>query len=311
MAAILDRLPELRVGRVDVSAIARDTLREVSDDDVPGVAGEMAYHSILALFPFLLFLAGLTAVINRFVDVGNLVDRIVDRASDVLPADATSLVRSFTDQIVHSRGEGALVFGLVASLWAASSAIGTAMKALNRAYDVEESRGFVRRKLEALGLTVVFAGLILTATILLGLGQFMAGGLGRALGWQSEFVTLWNWLTFPLALALVTLAVSIIYWFVPAVRHSYRWITPGALLFVVGWVLASVGFATYISNFGSYNRSYGSIGAVIVLLVWLYWTNLLLLVGAELNAVLARRHDQQYQRERGARPIAAGSRAQP
>src|SRR5581483_8727607 len=173
-----------------------------------------------------------------------------------LPSDATSLLRSFTDQIVHSRGEGALFFGLFGALWAASAAIGTAMKALNRAYDVNEDRGFLQRKLTALGLTVVFGGLILAASILLATGQFMAGGLGRALGWQSAFVTLWNWLTLPLALAIVTFAVSILYWLAPAVRHSYRWITPGAGLFVIGWVTASVAFATYISNFGSYNRSY-------------------------------------------------------
>ncbi len=311
MAAILEKLPEIHVGRANLTEIAKDTLTEVSDDDIPGLASEMAYHSILAMFPFLLFLAGLTAFINSFVDVGNLVDRIIDRANDILPDDVTSVMRSFTDGIVHSQGEGAMVIGLAGTLWAASSATGAAMKALNRAYDVEENRGFVKRKVVAIGLTLIFGGLILGASILLGMGQFMAGGLGKALGWESEFVALWNWLTFPLALLMVTLAVSILYWLAPAVRHTYRWITPGALLFVIGWLAASIGFALYISNFGSYNRSYGSIGAVIILLVWLYWSNLILLVGAELNAVLARRNDPEYQDERGMRPAGAGSRAQP
>ena len=119
-------------------------------------------------------------------------------------------------------------------------------------------------------------------------------------------------LTFPLALVLVTFGVSLLYWLAPATRHSYRWITPGALLFVVGWVVASVGFAIYIGNFGSYNRSYGSIAAVIVLLVWLYWSSLLLLIGGELNAVLARREDPDYRAEQGVKPqTASGSRAQP
>jgi len=312
MAAILDKLPDVHVGRLDVTSVVRETVREVSDDDVPGLAAEMAYHSILALFPFLLFLAGLTAVINRFFDVGNLTDRIVDRASDILPEDATSLFRSFLDQIVKSRGEGALIIGLLASLWAASAAIGCVMKALNRAYDVQENRGFFARKAVAIVLTVLFGGLILTASVLIGTGQFMAGGIGRAFGWHSQFVTLWNWLTFPLALVLVTFAVSLLYWLAPATRHSYRWITPGALLFVVGWVVASVGFAIYISNFGSYNRSYGSTAAVIVLLVWLYWSSLLLLIGGELNAVLARREDPDYRAEQGVKPqTASGSRAQP
>ena len=150
MVAILDKLPDVHVGHFHLTSVVRDTLVEVSDDDVPGLAAEMAYHSILALFPFLLFLAGLTAVINRFVALGNLTDRIVDRASDILPEDATSLFRSFLDQIVKSRGEGALIIGLLASLWAASAAIGCVMKALNRAYDVQENRGFFARKAVAL-----------------------------------------------------------------------------------------------------------------------------------------------------------------
>lgn len=311
MAAILEKLPDVRLGKVDVSGITKETIKEIGDDDVSGLAAEMAYHSILAIFPFLLFLAGLTAVLNRFFAVGDVTTRIVDKASDVLPQDATSLLRSFTDQVVNSRGGGAVVFGLAGSIWAASSAIGSAMKALNRAYDVKEERGFIKRKLVAVGLTAGFALMMITASVLIGTGSVMAGGLGKALGWKSEFVQLWNILTLPAALVLVTAAVAMLYWLAPCTKHQFRWITPGALLFVVGWVLASLAFALYLSNFGSYNRTYGSLAAVIVLLVWLYWTNLLLLVGGELNAVLARRHDNEYQAQEGRKPAGAGSSAQP
>lgn len=311
MAAILEKLPAVRVGRVDISGVAKETMREVGDDDVPGLAAEMAYHSILAIFPFLLFLAGLTSFIQRFFPVGDLTQRIVDKASNVMPEDATSLLRSFTSEVVNSQGGGAVVVGLLGALWASSAAIGAAMKALNRAYDVKEDRGFVRRKLVAVALTVLFAGLVIAAAILIATGSIMAGGIGRALGWQEEVVRLWNWATVPASLALVTAAVAMLYWLAPNTGHKLAWITPGALLFVVGWTLASIGFAFYISQFGSYNRTYGSLGAVIILLVWLYWTNLLLLVGGELNAVLARRHDEQYKAEQGDRPQPAGSQAQP
>ncbi len=315
MAAILEKLPRVSVGDVDFTSIVKETVKEVSDDDIGGLAAEMAYHSILAIFPFLLFLAGLTSIIDNVFGVGNLTNRIVDKASNVMPQDATSLLRSFTNEVVNSQGTGAIIFGLVGALWAASSATSTAMKALNRAYDVKEDRGFVRKKLISLGITVIFASFVLTAAILIGTGTVVAGGLGHALGWHSQFVTLWNWLTLPAAVLLITIAVALLYWLAPNTGHKWQWITPGALLFVVGWLIASLAFAFYISRFGSYNRTYGSLGAVIVLLIWLYWTNILMLIGGELNAVLARRHDPEYRSEQGARPAdgsgGGGSKAQP
>jgi membrane protein len=311
MAAILERLPDVHVGRVDVSGIAKDTIAEVSDDDVPGLAAEMTFHALLSIFPFLLFLAGLTSIIDNVFGVGNLTDRIVNQASHVMPEDATSLLRSFTGEVVNSQGTWAIVIGLLGALWASSSAVGAAMKALNRAYDVKENRGFIKRKVVALALTVLFTGVIVVAALLLALGPLMAGGIGEALGWRQEFVTAWNWLTFPAALALVTLAVAILYALAPATDHQWRWITPGAALFVVGWVIASVVFTLYVSNFGSYNRTYGSLAAVIILLLWLYWSNMLLLIGGELNAVLARRNDPEYRAENGRKRPAAKSAAQP
>lgn len=311
MTMVIERIPRWRVGNVEVGDVAKETIREVGDDDVPGLAAEMAYHSILAVFPFLLFLAGLTAVVNSVFPVGDLTQRIVDKASKVMPDDAVSLIRSFTDELVHSKGTGAVVFGLVGAIWAASAAIGAAMKALNRAYDVKEDRGFLHRKLVAIGLTLMFGGFILAAALLIATGQFVARRIGEAFGWSNAIIMLYNWATLPSALVLVTIAVAVLYWLAPNTGHEFRWVTPGALLFVVGWVLASVAFAFYVSNFGAYNRTYGSIGAVIILLIWLYWSNLLLLIGGELNAVLARRHDPAYIAEEGAKPEGGGSRAQP
>jgi len=311
MATIIRRLPSWRVGDFELTSIARETGREVADDDVPGLASEMAYHSFLALFPFLLLLAGLASIVDDAFGVGNLTERIVEKAGQVMPEDATSVLEGFVAEVVNSDGTMAIVVGLLGALWAASGAIGTSMKALNRAYDVTEDRGFIRRKLVALSLTVVFGGLILTAAILVGTGQFLAAEIGEALGWEETAVTVWNWLTLPAAVLLVMVAVAILYWLAPNTGHSIEWITPGAIVFTVGWIVASLGFALYLANFGSYNRTYGSLSAVIILLVWLYWSNLILLVGGELNAVLARRHDPEYRGEQGARAESGGSRAQP
>lgn len=311
MAMVLDRIPHWRVGKVDVGGVAKETLQEVSDDDVPGLAAEMAYHSMLALFPFLLLLAGLTSLVDNVFDVGDLTQRIVDKASNVMPDDATSLLESFTREVVNSDGGFAIIVGVIGATWAASSAMGGAMKALNRAYDVKEGRGFVRKKLVSIALTIMFGGLVLVSAMLIATGRFMAGGIGDALGWESQFVLLWNWLTVPAALVLMTIAVALLYWLAPNTGHEFRWITPGAVLFVLGWTLGSILFAMYVSRFGSYNRTYGSLGAVIILLVWLYWTNFILLVGGELNAVLARRHDREYRQEQGVRKSPAGSHAKP
>ena len=140
---------------------------------------------------------------------------------------------------------------------------------------------------------------MIAATLLLGAGGVMAERIGNALGWRSEVVTAWTVLAFPLSLAMVVLGVALLYWLAPNTGHEFRWITPGAALFAIAWVLASLLFALYLANFGSYNRTYGSLGAVIILMAWLYWTSFILMAGGELNAVLARREDDTYRAEQG------------
>lgn len=300
MAAILERIPHWRVGSVDLTAITRETAEEVADNDLQGLAAEMAHHSVLAIFPFLLFLAGLTAVVDNIFGIDNLSDRIVDEGAEVLPADATSLLRSFVEEVVHSDGSGASVFGLAAALWAGSGAIGSAMKGLNRICDAKEERGIIRRKLTAIALTVVFSGSLLVAVVLMAGAPLVASAVGDAFGWESGARSLVRWLLWPASIVLIALAVSLLYWIAPCRKLPFRWVTPGTILFTIGWVSASVIFSFYISNFGSYNRTYGSLAAVIILLVWLYWSNLLLLIGAQLNFVLERHESGESRREEAA-----------
>lgn len=295
MAVVLDKIPNWRIKGVDVSGIGKETIKEVSNDDVPTHAAAMTYHVVLAIFPFLLLLTGITALIDTVFDVPDLTERIVDQASSTLPEDATSVIEGFTDEVVNAQGGAAIGLGLLGALWAASSAMKAAMKSVNNAYNVKEERSFIKKQLVGVGLTLLFGGLVLGAAVLLFSGRPLAGGLGDVLGWEQQFVTLWNIATPILAVLMLIFAVSLFYWLAPNAESQYRFISPGTLLFVVGWIVFSFAFAYYISNFGNYNRIYGSLAGVIIFLIWLYWSNMLLLVGAELNAVVARRYDEEYQ----------------
>ncbi|HUF53517.1 MAG TPA: YihY/virulence factor BrkB family protein [Dehalococcoidia bacterium] len=233
MAVQLDlkSLPEWRVGGVDVTAVGRETVEQVGDNDLPGLSAEMAYHSTLALFPFLLFLAGLTAVVDAVFGIQNLTDRLVEQLGEIVSSDAHSVAESVVQEVRQSRGASG------------SSVIGTAMKGLNRIYDLEEDRGMIKRKLVAVGLAMVFCGLLLMAAILVAGGEIIGGAIGDRIGLGDQASSLMGWLMWLLSVLLLVLAVTVLYWLGPAGEKRLRWVTPGAAVFAVGWVLASAIFA--------------------------------------------------------------------
>lgn len=304
MAAVLDKIPAWRVGRLDVTGLGKATVQEVLADDVMGLAAQMSYHAILAMFPFLILVAGITSLVDQGFGL-HISTSITDQTSGVLPSDLQSVLKRFTDQLSVASGSWfAIAFGLAGALYTASSAVKAAVKSLNRAYDVKP-RSFIPANVVAVALTVGFALLMLGATLLLGSGAWLAGGVGSLVGWGGAFTALWNVLAPLLAMLLVVAAASLLYSLGPNTDIELRYVLPGALLFVIGWIVFSIGFGFYIGNFASYNKVYGSIAAVIVLLVWLYWTNALLLIGGELNAVLQRRIDAEN--GRGPRPNRIGA----
>lgn len=308
MADLLDRIPAWRIGRVNVNEVTKETAKEIAGNDLQGLAAEMAHHSILALFPFLLFLAGLTSFADEIFRIENLSDRIVEQASKALPEDATSVLRSFVEEVVESDGSAAIGFGLIGALWAGSGSTGSAMKGLNRIYGADEKRGMIKRKLVAIGLTIAFSGSLLVAAVSMSAGRLLASWVGDGLGWEEGFTSFTAWMLWPISICLVVLSVALLYWVAPCREQPFRWVIPGALAFAVGWAAASVVFSLYVSNFGSYNRTYGSLSAAIILLVWLYWSCLLLLLGGQLNAVLERKARQGSS---GPRRQPGGSKAQP
>ena len=186
---------------------------------------------------------------------------------------------------------GLLSFGLVAALWAASGGMGSTMKAMNRAYDVEETRPFWKRTALSVGLTILTGSFFIGAFVLAVVGQALESTVAEALALGSELRAALVVGRFVIAVALLALAIALLYWAAPNAKLPFKWLTPGSVLFVVCWIIGSLAFGWYVSNFGSYNATYGTLGGVVVLMIWFYLTALILLAGAELNALLAQKEE--------------------
>src|SRR5215203_1723972 len=230
---------------------------EFQRDDALGLAAQLAFYLILALFPFLLVLVSLMGTFSS----PQLAGEVFGYFREVTPDQVYGIVESYLSDIIAGNrpAPGLFSVGLVLTLWSASGAFAALIAALNKAYDVEETRPFWKVR----GIADLF-------------------GLGEV------FTLIWNVVQWPVALSLMVFTVALLYYFAPDAEQPFRWITPGGLIGVLLWVLASVIFRFYVSNFGSYDATYGSIGAVIVLLLYLYISSLTILFGAELNATLVR-----------------------
>lgn len=267
----------------------KEAFRRSQQDDVGGLAGELTYRLLLALFPFFIFLAALGGFGSDLLGIEDPTGEIMDALADTLPEDAASVLSDELESVLESRSPTLLTVGIAGAIWGASGAMMAFMKGMNRIYDAQESRPIVRRYALAIGLTVLAAAFIVGAFSALLAGQVFgeeiaeAIGLGRAAGtliWLAEV---------PFIAGMLLAATAFLYWAAPNVDVPFRWITPGSLLFVIGWTVATLAFGLYVSNFGSYNATYGTLGGVVVLMLWLYMTSYIMLAGAEVNAVLQSR----------------------
>ena len=258
----------------------KKTWAEFQADNGMGLAAQLAYYFFLALFPALLFLIALAS----FLPAHDLVTRVVGMLQGVAPEEVITIVRDQLTNIANGQQGGLLSFGVIAALWSSSAAMVAIIDALNRAYDVEDSRPWWKQRLIAVGLTLGVALFMLVSFALIVVGPQMADWIASRVGLGAAFTLTWKILQWPLVFALVATAIGFIYYFAPDVDQDFVWITPGSLVATVLWMLGSLAFRFYVVNFGSYNETYGAIGGVMVLMLWLYLTGLSIIIGAEMNA---------------------------
>lgn len=260
--------------------LLKRTLREIKTDNGLGLAAQLAYYFFLALFPALLFLLALAS----FLPAQDVVGRIVGLLQGVAPQQVLDIIRDQLGQIAEGRQGGLLSFGVIAAVWSSSAAMVAIIDALNRAYDVEDQRPWWKQRLTAVLLTSGVALFVLVAFALVIAGPQTAEFVAARVGLGDVFAWTWKILQWPVVFALVATAIGLIYYFAPDVDQDFAWITPGSLLATLLWLVGSLLFRLYVVNFGSYNETYGAIGGVMVLMLWLYLTGLVILFGAEMNA---------------------------
>ena len=256
------------------------TLKDFIADNGLGLAAQLAYYFFFSLFPALLVGIALAS----FFPLEHFLDRIVGALGGVVPNDVLAIVQEQILKIAQGDSGGILTFGVVVALWSSSAAMMGMVDALNRAYDIEEARAWWRVRALAVVLTLALAAFALIAFALVLLGPTAADHVARLTGLGPVFAWTWKVLQWPLILGLVALAAGIVYYFAPDAEQEWVWVTPGAVLTTVLWLLASLGFKYYVTNFGAYTETYGAIGGVMVLLLWFYISGLVMLLGAELNA---------------------------
>ena len=261
-------------------ALLKRTVKEFVADNGLGLAAQLAYYFFFALFPAVL----VGIAFASFFPLEHFVDRIVGTLSGIVPGDIVGILQDQIRKISEGKHGGILTFGLVAALWSSSAALVGLIDALNRAYDIEEGRPWWKVRLLAIGLTLALAALILAAFALVLVGPTAAEYIARVTGLGPVFAWTWKILQWPVVLVLVAMGAGFVYYFAPDADQEWVWVTPGAVLAAGVWLAASLGFKYYVSNFATYTETYGTIGGVMVLLLWFYLSGVVFLLGAEMNA---------------------------
>jgi membrane protein len=266
--------------------VLKRTVREFREDNLTDWAAALTYYAILSIFPALLVMVSVLGLIGE-----SATEPLLDNLTEVAPGPAQDIFTDAIQNLNESQGAAGVLFvvGLATAIWSASSYVGAFMRASNSIYEVEEGRPFWKLRPVQIAITLLMMILLSIGAVAVVVTGPLAEEVGNVIGLGDAAVTAWDIAKWPVLIVLVSFMFSVLYWAAPNVRQpGFRWLTPGGILAVLLWVIASAGFAFYVANFGSYNKTYGSLGGVIVFLIWLWISNIAVLLGAELNAELER-----------------------
>jgi len=283
-------------GRLGFKVFLKRLYEEYENDGVADSAAALSYYFLFSLFPFLFFLATLIAYLPL---VRSSTVTMMDRVRVFLPGDAAHIIDEHLGALIARPRPHLLTIGLLIALYSASRGVDAVRKALNLAYDVKESRPWWRTELLAFGATIGGAALLMVAVLVLVAGGSGGYWIAQHLGIADSYVLVWRWLRWPVTAAVIMSCAASAYYFLPDVKQEFKFITPGSVIGTASWLAATLGFSTYVSHFGNYNITYGSIGGVIILLTWFYITGFIFLMGGEINAILE--HASVEGKESGAR----------
>jgi membrane protein len=273
-----------RLGRGGWLAALKRALGQFKHDDITDRAAALTYFGVLALFPGLLVLVSILGLVGQ-----STTQKVLDNVGEIAPGGVKTFLKTVIDQVQGKSGSASIaaIVGLLLAIWSASGYVAAFMRAMNAIYDVDEGRPIWRTAPIRLGVTLATLVLLVISALMVVLTGRIAHQVGQAVGLGDAAVRVWDIAKWPVLLVLVTIMLSLLYWASPNVKQvGPRWITPGGIIAVVVWLIASGAFAVYVAFSGSYNKTYGSLATVIIFLVWLWITNIAILLGAEVNAEL-------------------------
>ncbi|MER5512738.1 YihY/virulence factor BrkB family protein [Streptomyces sp. NPDC002766] len=267
-------------------AVLKGSLREFKDDELTDRAAALTYYGVLALFPALLVLVSLLGISGK-----SATDSVLANIKKFAPGSARDIITRAVEQLQSNAGVGSVmaIVGIVLAVWSASGYVAAFIRAANAVYDMPEGRPVWKILPVRLGVTIVLLVLAVVSALIVVFTGSLARQAGRALGIGDTALTVWSIAKWPVLVVLVTVMIAILYWATPNAKvKGFRWVTPGSFLALVIWMIASAGFAFYVANFASYNKTYGTMAGVIVFLLWLWITNLAILLGLEFDAETVR-----------------------
>ncbi|WP_454697438.1 YihY/virulence factor BrkB family protein [Arthrobacter humicola] len=267
--------------------IAKKTFREFTKDQCPDLAAALTYYGVLSMFPALLALVSLLGI---FGQAEKTTAAMLEIAQGIAPGSTLDIIRQPVEELTSSSTAGfALIVGILTALWSASGYVGAFGRAMNRIYEVDEGRPFIKLRGTMLAVTLCTVIIVALTAAMLVLSGPVAEAVGNAIGLGGAFLTAWNIAKWPVIVVLVVVVIAILYYATPNVKQpKFRWMSMGSLIALMIFVLASLGFGFYVANFSNYNKTYGAIGGVIVMLLWLWILNMSLLFGAEFDAEMER-----------------------